>query len=68
MAHALTPSSNSLKHVEWMWKANPVPFSKTEKPQWSHYSDVQNLIIEDAFSQNEPQALLDEYYIDFKEM
>ena len=68
MAHALAPSSNSLKHVEWMWKANPDPFSKTEKPQWSHYSDVQNLIIEDAFSQNEPQALLDEYYIDFKEM
>ena len=68
MAHALAPSSNSLKHIEWMWKANANPFSKSEKPHWSHYSDVENLIIEEAFAENKAQAMLDEYYIDFKQM
>ena len=68
MAHALAPSSNSLKHIEWMWKNNPDPFSKTEKSHWSHYSDVENLIIEEAFAEHKAQAMLDEYDIDFKQM
>ena len=68
MGQALASSLNSLKDIEWMWRVNPDPFSKTEKSQWSHYSDVENLIIEDAFAENKPQAMLDEYYVDFKQM
>ena len=68
MAHALAPSSNCLKLIEWMWQASPDPFSKTKQPQWSHYSDVENLIIEDAYTENKAQAVLDEYYIDLKRM
>ena len=57
--------SNTLKHVEWMWKSNPDPWSKTEPEEWSHYSDVENLIIEGAFSAKEPKVLIDDYCIDF---
>ncbi|CAF5006095.1 unnamed protein product, partial [Rotaria sp. Silwood1] len=68
MATALpTESKNNLKHVEWMWKSNPNPWSKSEPAQWSHYSDVENLIIEEAFLDKKPKAILDDYYIDFQD-
>ncbi len=66
MAYASSLMPNSLKHVEWMWKSNPNPFSKSEPEEWSHYSDVENLIIEEEFSNKKSQAILDNYYIDFK--
>ncbi|CAF3888919.1 unnamed protein product [Rotaria sp. Silwood1] len=49
-----------------MWQSNPNPWSKSEPAKWSHYSDLENLIIEEAFQDKQPQALLDDYYIDFK--
>ncbi|CAF3760063.1 unnamed protein product, partial [Rotaria sp. Silwood1] len=58
-------SNNSLKHVEWMWQSNPNPWLKSEPATWSHYSDLENLIIEEAFQDKRPKALLDDYYIDF---
>ncbi|CAF4976656.1 unnamed protein product, partial [Rotaria sp. Silwood1] len=64
--HASSISNNSLKHVEWMWQSNPNPWSKSEPATWSHYSDLENLIIEEAFQDKQPRALLDDYYIDFK--
>ncbi|CAF4341670.1 unnamed protein product, partial [Rotaria sp. Silwood2] len=64
-SYAPSTSKNSLKTVEWMWKANPNPFSKSEPATWNHYSDLENLIIEEAFQDKQPQALLDDYYIDF---
>ncbi|CAF1178330.1 unnamed protein product [Adineta steineri] len=51
-----------------MWQANPNPWSKSEPAKWSHYSDVENLIIEEMFSRNQPRAIFDRYYIDFKHM
>ena len=57
--------SNTLKHVEWMWKSNPDPFDKTQPEEWSHYSDVENLIIEEAFSTKQHKVLIDDYCIDF---
>ncbi|CAM4969472.1 unnamed protein product [Rotaria socialis] len=68
MACATSEQSNdSLKTVEWMWKSNPDPWSKSEPEEWSHYSDVENLIMEEAFSNKQPRALLDGYYIDFQD-
>ncbi|CAF1357819.1 unnamed protein product [Rotaria sordida] len=58
--------NNSLKTVEWMWQSNPNPFSESEPATWSHYSDLENLIIEEAFQDKQPQAQLDDYFIDFK--
>ncbi|CAF4604903.1 unnamed protein product [Rotaria sp. Silwood2] len=61
-----TTPKNSLKCVEWMWQANPNPFSSSEPDIWNHYSDVENLIIERAYSNGEARAVLDDYYIDFQ--
>ncbi len=63
---APTTASNSLKTVEWMWKSNADPFSN-EPAKWNHYSDVENIIIEKAYSNNQPRAVLDDYYIDFND-
>ncbi|CAF0931445.1 unnamed protein product [Adineta steineri] len=65
-SYAPPTSNNSLKTVEWMWQSNPNPYSKSEKAIWSHYSDLENLIIEEAFQDKQPRAQLDDYYIDFK--
>ncbi|CAF1440453.1 unnamed protein product [Rotaria sp. Silwood1] len=65
-SYASSTSNNSLKHVEWMWQSNPNPWSKSESATWSHYSDLENLIIEEAFQDKQSRALLDDYYIDFK--
>ncbi|CAF4515683.1 unnamed protein product [Rotaria sp. Silwood2] len=56
---------NSLKTIEWMWQSNPDPWSKSEPAKWNHFSDMENLIIEEAFLNKQPLAILDEYYIDF---
>ena len=65
MGQTGSASSNTLKHVKWMWKSNPDPWSKTEPEEWSNYSDVENLIIESAFSTKQPKALIDGHYLDF---
>ena len=66
MSKPLTTMSNSLKTVEWMWKANEDPFSN-EKEKWNHYSDVENIIIERAYQNKKSHAVLDNYYIAFKD-
>ncbi|CAF4300223.1 unnamed protein product, partial [Rotaria sordida] len=65
-SYAPPTSNNSLKTVEWMWQSNPNPFSKSERATWSHYSDLENLIIEEAFQDKQLRAQLDNYFIDFK--
>ena len=65
MAAAESTVSSSLKHIEWMWQSNTNPWSKSEPEEWSHYSDLQNLIIEEAFSKKQTKAMLDGYHIDF---
>ncbi|CAF1464106.1 unnamed protein product [Adineta steineri] len=52
--------------VRWMWKANSDPFSDSEPATWELYSDVENIIIEDAFQAGQSHAVLDTYSINFK--
>jgi hypothetical protein len=52
--------------VQWMWKANIDPFSKSEPAEWKPYSDVENRIIEEAHQNGQNHAILDTYSIDFK--
>ncbi|CAF1447653.1 unnamed protein product [Rotaria sordida] len=67
MASYVPPTlNNSLTIVEWMWQSNPNLLSKSEPATWSHYSDVENLIIERAFKTKQPRAVLDSYYIDLE--
>ena len=65
MGQTGSASSNTLRHIEWMWKSNPDPFDKTQPEEWSHYSDVENLIMEEAFSIKQHKVLIDDYCIDF---
>ncbi|CAF1390443.1 unnamed protein product [Adineta steineri] len=67
MGNETSATINSLKTIEWKWQSNPNPWSETEPPTWSHYSDVENLIIERAFLNKQPRAILDAYYIEFKD-
>ncbi|CAF4920889.1 unnamed protein product, partial [Rotaria sp. Silwood1] len=67
MGGVSSTSANSLKHIEWIWQSNTNAWSESEPAEWSHYSDVENLIIEEAFSKKQPQVILDDYYIDFKD-
>lgn len=61
-----TPVTHTSKVVEWMWKSNADPWSKTQPEKWSHYSDVENMMIEEAYSKDEAIIKFDGYYIDFK--
>ena len=67
MAEASSPVSTTLKYIEWMWQSNSNPWSKSQPEKWSHYSDLQNLIIEEAFTKKQSKAILDGYHIDFKQ-
>ncbi|CAF4489037.1 unnamed protein product, partial [Rotaria magnacalcarata] len=67
MGQAASAASKSSNIVEWMWQSNPNPWSESEPAKWSHYSDLETLIIEGAYSTKQLQAILDDYYIDFKQ-
>jgi hypothetical protein len=66
MAQVTSSSSDSPTCVEWMWKSNGDPCTKSEPAEWRCYSDVENNIIEEAFKAKKPHAMLDDYHIDFK--
>lgn len=68
MALKVFTRRNSLEHTEWMWQSNANPWSNCETAEWSHYSDVENLIIEEAYSNNKSEAIFDGYHINFKDM
>jgi hypothetical protein len=52
--------------VQWMWNSSGNPFLKSKSSDWSPYSDIENMIIEEALTAGEAYAMLDDYYIDFK--
>ncbi|CAF3284153.1 unnamed protein product [Rotaria socialis] len=66
MASASPVSNKSFINVQWVWNASPNPFSKSQNIEWRRYSDVENMIIEKAFTTGETNAILDDYHIDFK--
>ncbi|CAF4549536.1 unnamed protein product, partial [Rotaria sp. Silwood2] len=65
-AHAPATIKNST-FVAWMWQSNPNPWSKTEKPEWSLYSDMESIIIEKAYATGQTDARIDGFYIVFKQ-
>lgn len=52
--------------IGWVWNGSENPFDKSKPPIWKNYSDVENLIIEEAFETNQAVVLLDYYRIDLK--
>lgn len=55
------------KYIEWYWKSNDNPFSNAGSSEWNRYSDIENIIIEEAFTTlKQPVVILDDYHIDFE--
>ena len=52
--------ATSSTRVQWMWKSNIHPFSKSEPAEWRPYSDVENRIIEEAYQAGQSHAVLDD--------
>ena len=66
MGNTAIASSDPSLRVQWMWKLGADPFSKSTPDEWGFYSDVENMIIEKAFTAGKSHAVLDDYRIDFK--
>jgi hypothetical protein len=66
MASATNLATESSTRLQWMWNSNTDPFSKSQPAAWKPYSDVENIIIEEAFQAGQKHAILDDYSIDFK--
>ncbi|UJR24429.1 hypothetical protein I4U23_005805 [Adineta vaga] len=66
MATSISAINQSPTRIQWMWKAGANPFSKTRLEEWKPYSDVENIIIEEAYQSGKKHAVLDNYSIDFK--
>lgn len=66
MAEAMSAASSSSSRIQWMWNASANPFSNTVPPEWKPYSDVESMIIEEAYQAGRKHATMDTYTIDFK--
>ncbi len=56
------------RRIEWLWKANTDPWSKTEPAEWRRFSDVETLILEEAFQRNESEMLLEDYHVNLTQL
>lgn len=59
--------SSGKSRLEWVWKSNADPWG-SEPAEWCAYSDVETAIIEKAFQQKRPEAVLDNYTVLFDEL
>ncbi|CAF3239174.1 unnamed protein product [Rotaria sp. Silwood2] len=55
-------SMPSTQCIEWMYKSSRNPI------EWRPYSDIETAIIEEQYQKKQPEALLDDYRIDFKRL
>ena len=63
----MTETPSSKISIQWMWKSNSHPWSLAEPAEWSSYSDIEKSIIEQAYQNNQPEVVLDDYQINFKQ-
>jgi hypothetical protein len=59
--------TNRFKRIQWMWNSSTDSFSTSEPEQWHPYTDVTNMIIEEAFMAGKSHVFFDDYHIDLKE-
>ncbi|CAF1501387.1 unnamed protein product [Adineta steineri] len=59
-------SRDPFTRVQWMWNSNENPFSECERDGWRPYSDIENIIIEEAFLAGETLVNFDDYDIDLE--
>ena len=56
------PSSS----IQWMWNSNADPFKESKPEDWRPYSDIEIMMIEEAFVADEPLVKFDDYDIDLE--
>ena len=66
MATTTSFVTKSSTRVQWMWKLNGDLLSESEQVQWKSYSDVENMIIEEAFQLLQDHVILDDCIVDLK--
>ena len=54
--------------IQWQWKSNPDPWSKTEEPQWESYSPEHNYLLEKASYEKKNIVDLGNYVISIQHM
>ncbi|CAM4778356.1 unnamed protein product [Rotaria magnacalcarata] len=57
---------NSTQRIVWAWNSSSDPWSESAASQWTPYSDVESLIVEESFSDKKSIVILDGYYIDLE--
>ena len=65
-AAAASVSNEPTAYVQWMWSANRDSSTQSESVEYKPYSDIENMIIEEAFQAGQHHVVLDNYRIDFK--
>lgn len=65
MTHTTSPPEGS-QRVNWMWKSNIDPWSSSEKEQWTSYTEIESIMIEEAYQDQAFEVLLDDYHINLK--
>ena len=53
--------------IQWVCNANADPSSPSQEKEWKRFSDVENMIIEEAFQAGRSHVDLDNCSIDFKD-
>ncbi|CAF4442031.1 unnamed protein product, partial [Adineta steineri] len=56
------------KRIEWLWKCNDDLLSNENLSEWNRYSDIENAVIEEAYTiLKKSNVMLDDYHIDFEQ-
>ncbi|CAF3570771.1 unnamed protein product [Rotaria socialis] len=66
MSYSSSKLVNSSTRIQWTWQSNRNSLDRSKSGSWNYYSDVENLMIEEAFQAAQLQIVFDNYYIDFK--
>ena len=67
----MTSSSTAVSsrlNIQWFWKTTDNPYKNADSDDWRAYSDIETQMIEEAYARQEPEALLDDYHINFKHL
>lgn len=60
--------SPSRTRIEWIWKLSMDSGSSGTKEEWCAFSDVESMIIEEAFQRKLAKVSIDDYQIDLKKL
>lgn len=56
------------KRRQWYWNSASDTWGDDAKVEWEAYGDLQNEVIENAYSKKRPEADIGHYKVDFKLM